>query len=72
MKSQKDEEQEKERDRRKKQDIDTSPDSMDLEKERERAEFLNRQSAVFMRKEEGLNTTKSVFDSTAVFHVDRD
>jgi hypothetical protein len=72
IRSREDELREKERDRRKKQDFDSAPDSMDMEKERSRAEFLNRQSAVFKRAEEGLNTTKSVFDSSAIFHTDRD
>lgn len=49
---------------------DWEPDSMDLEQERARASALNRQTGIFGRQEQGLNRTQSVFERTAVFHVD--
>lgn len=50
---------------------DWEPDSMELEQERARASALNRQKGIFDRQEQGLNRTQSVFERTAVFHVDR-
>lgn len=50
---------------------DPYPDTMELEKERERGASLNRQKGIFDRPEEGLNKTQSVFDRTAIFHVEK-
>lgn len=50
---------------------DWEPDSMELEQERARAAALNLQKGIFDRSEQGLNQTQSVFEQTAVFHVDR-
>lgn len=58
--------------KRPKQDFDDDPDTMELWKERERAAFFNRQKSVFDQEKQGLNRTDSVFDQTAVFHVNRE
>lgn len=62
---------EAESEKRPQQKPDWEPDSMELEQERARAAALNRQTGIFDRLEQGLNRTQSVFEQTAVFHVDR-
>lgn len=61
---------ETEGERKPRQEPDWEPDSMELEQERGRMEALNRQTGIFDRPEQGLNQTRSVFERTAVFHVD--
>lgn len=57
---------------KKKPGWDTEPDTMELEKKRERGAFLNRERGLFADDADGLNRTRSVFERTAVFHVDGD
>jgi hypothetical protein len=65
-----DDEQERRERTSKKPEIDPYPDTLEMEKNRERSSSLNRQEGVFAQPRQGLNRTQSIFEKTAVFHVE--
>jgi hypothetical protein len=48
---------------------DIYADTMEEEREERYREFLNEEEGVFSWKQRGLNTTRSIFDESAVFHT---
>lgn len=54
-------------------DIEFYADTMEEEKSRTGFDFVNRQKSAFATSNDyGLNRSRSVFDSTAVFHTRQD